>query len=75
MSSKSVPSTPYELWTDKKPNLGNLSAWGSTTFIPNTFHKFGKLGPKRIIVYSDAIVNIPRVFIGEQTDGSVTEFP
>ena len=22
--SKSVPSTPYELWNSEKPNLGNL---------------------------------------------------
>ena len=25
---KSVPSTPYELWNDKKPDLGNLHPWG-----------------------------------------------
>ena len=30
--SKSVPSTPYELWTGKKPNLCNLQPWGSAGF-------------------------------------------
>ena len=26
--SKSVPSTPYELWNGNKPDLGNLHPWG-----------------------------------------------
>uniref|UniRef100_A0A2N9HS45 Integrase catalytic domain-containing protein n=1 Tax=Fagus sylvatica TaxID=28930 RepID=A0A2N9HS45_FAGSY len=26
--SKSVPSTPYELWSGKKPDLSNLRPWG-----------------------------------------------
>ena len=26
--SKSILSTPYELWNDEKPDLGNLHPWG-----------------------------------------------
>ena len=26
--SKSVPKTPYELWTGKRPSLGHLHVWG-----------------------------------------------
>ena len=26
--TKLVPSTPYELWTGKKPNLNHLKIWG-----------------------------------------------
>ena len=39
--SKSVPSTPYELWTGEKPNLDNLRPWGSTGFVHDTSHKYG----------------------------------
>ncbi|GAB2266720.1 hypothetical protein Dimus_037914 [Dionaea muscipula] len=31
--SKSIPSTSYELWTGRKPNLDDLRAWGSTTYV------------------------------------------
>ncbi|KAL0303482.1 UNVERIFIED_CONTAM: hypothetical protein Sradi_6216300, partial [Sesamum radiatum] len=27
--SKSIPSTPYELWYSRKPNLEGLRPWGS----------------------------------------------
>ena len=26
--SKSVPKTPFELWTDRKPSLRHLHVWG-----------------------------------------------
>ena len=42
----SVSSTPYELWTDKKPDLNNLRPWGSIRYVHNTSHRHGKLGPK-----------------------------
>ena len=29
--SKSVPSTPYELWNDEKLDLGNLHPWECAT--------------------------------------------
>ncbi len=44
--SKSVPSTPYELWTGKKPNLSNLRPRGSAGFVHDTSYKYGKLGPR-----------------------------
>ncbi|XP_075504579.1 uncharacterized protein LOC142542016 [Primulina tabacum] len=31
--SKSVTSTPYELWTGRKPDLSNLIPWGSAAYI------------------------------------------
>jgi len=46
MPSKSVSSTPYELWTQRKPNLSNLRPWGCATYVHNTKSEFGKLGPK-----------------------------
>jgi hypothetical protein len=39
--SKSVPSTPYELWTDEKPNLDNLRPWGSIGFVHDTSISMG----------------------------------
>ena len=44
--SISVSSTPYELWTDKKPDLNNLRPWGSIGYVHNTSHRHGKLGPR-----------------------------
>jgi hypothetical protein len=44
--SKSVPKTPYELWTGRVPSLNHLRVWGSPAeakvFNPN----IGKLDPK-----------------------------
>ena len=46
--SKSVPKTPYELWTGKEPSLNYLRVWGcpaeAKVFNPNT----GKLDSKTI---------------------------
>ena len=46
--SKSVPKTPYELWTGRVPLLNNLHVWGSSAeakvFNPN----IGKLDPKTV---------------------------
>ena len=75
MPSKLVPFTLYELWTDKKPNLGNLRSWGSTDYVHTTSHKDGKLGPRgkkctfiRYFKHSKGYV-----FIWENDDGSITE--
>jgi hypothetical protein len=55
--SKSVPSTPYELWSGKKPDLSNLRPWGCAAYVHNATHKHGKLGPRVnkcvFIKYSD----------------------
>jgi len=46
--SKSVPKTPYELWTGRKPILNYLHVWGcpaeAKVFNPN----IGKLDPKTV---------------------------
>jgi len=46
--SKSVPKTPYELWTGRVPSLNHLRVWGSPAeakvFNPN----IGKLNPKTV---------------------------
>ena len=73
--SKSVSSTPYELWTDMKPDLNNLLPWGSTGYVHNTSHRYGKLGPrgKKCIFIRYSEHSKGYVLIGEQPDGSVTE--
>ena len=49
--SKSVPKTPYELWTGKKPSLNYLRVWGclaeAKVFNPN----IGKLDSKIVSCY------------------------
>ena len=46
--SKSVPKTPYEMWTGKKPTLNYFHVWGcpaeAKLFNPN----IGKLEPKTV---------------------------
>ena len=46
--SKSVPKTPYEIWTGRKPTLNYLHIWGcpaeARVFNPN----MGKLDPKTV---------------------------
>ena len=73
--SKSVFSTPYELWTDKKPNLNNLQPWGSTSYVHNTSHRYGKLGPRGKMCIFIRYYEHSKCYmlIGEQPDGSVTE--
>ena len=48
MPSKSVPKTPYELWTGKEPSLNYLRVWGcpaeAKVFNPN----IGKLDFKTV---------------------------
>jgi hypothetical protein len=73
--SKSVPSTPYELWTGKKPDLSNLRPWGSASFVHDTSYKYGKLGPRgnKCIFVRYSKHSKGYVLIGEQPDGSITE--
>ena len=46
--SKSVPKTPYELWTGREPSLNHFRVWGcpaeAKVFNPN----IGKLDPKTV---------------------------
>ena len=73
--SKSVSSTPYELWIGKKPDLNNLRPWGSTSYVHNTSYRYGKLWPrgKKCIFIRYFEHSKSYVLIGEQPDGSVTE--
>ena len=75
MPSKSVPTTPYELWIGAKPNLENLRPWGCADFVHSTSHKYGKLGPrasKKIFIrYSESSKGY--VMYGEHSDGGMTE--
>jgi transposase InsO family protein len=59
--SKSVSSTPYELWNNRKPNLSNLRPWGCVAFVHDMSHQHGKLGPRGKIVYLYDTLNIPKV--------------
>ena len=51
VSRKSVPKTPYELWTGRVPSLNHLCVWGSPAeakvFNPN----IGKLDSKTVSCY------------------------
>lgn len=73
--SKSVPTTPYELWHGRKPNLEGLRPWGSAGFVHSTSHKHGKLGPRAVkhifIRYCDHSKGY--VMYGEHPDGGMTE--
>ena len=44
--SKSVPSTPYELWKETKPDLNVMCPWGCAAYVRNVSHEYGKLCPK-----------------------------
>ena len=74
--SKSVTSTPFELWTGCKPDLSNLKPWGCTAYVHDSSHKYGKLGPKGknsiFIRYWEHSKG--HIFIGENESRSVTEF-
>ena len=76
LPSKSVPSTPYELWNCKKPNLGNLHPWGCSAYVHNNSHQYGKLGPreKKCIFIRYSKLSKVFVFVGEEANGRVTEF-
>jgi hypothetical protein len=57
MPSKSVPNTPYELWTARKPSINYLHIWGCPAKAELFNQQLGKLDPKTIsfhfIRYSD----------------------
>ena len=73
--SKLVSSTPYELWSQRKPNLNELHPWGCAAYVHDTSHQFGKLGPRGkkciFIRYSHHSKGFD--FIGEGSDGRITE--
>ena len=73
--SKSIQSTPYELWTGRKPELGNMRPWGSAAYVHNASHEHGKLGPrgKKCIFVRYSEHSKDYVFVGEQADGTISE--
>ena len=73
--TKSVISTPYELWTGRKPELGHLRPWGSAAYVHDPSSKYGKLGQrgKKCIFIRYSEHSKGYVFIGEHIDGGMTE--
>ncbi|KAL0293568.1 UNVERIFIED_CONTAM: Copia protein [Sesamum angustifolium] len=73
--SKSVPSTPYELWHGRKPNLEGLRPWGSAGFVHSTSHKYGKLGHKanKLIFIRYREYSKSYVMYGKHLDKGMTE--
>ena len=57
--SKSIETTPYELWFDKKPKLSFLKVWGCNAYVK-------KLQPDKLEPKSEKCVFIeyPKVTIG-----------
>ena len=76
MPSKSVTTTPYELWTNRKPDLSPLRLWDCAAYVHNSSHKYGKLGSrgKKSIFIRYCEQSKGYVFIGEQEDDNITEF-
>ena len=74
--SKSVPTTPYELWTKRKLDLSVLRPWECAAYVLNTSHPHGKLGArgKKCIFIRYSEHSKGYVFIGEHNSGSLTEF-
>jgi hypothetical protein len=46
--SKSVPKTPYEMWTGRKPTLNYLYVWGCPAEVKLFNPSIGKLDPKTV---------------------------
>ena len=44
--SKSVPKTPYELWTGRKPRMNYMHVWGCAAEVKLFNPSLGKLDPK-----------------------------
>ena len=74
--TKSITTTPYELWIDRKPNLSVLKPWGCAAYVHDSSHKYGKLGTrgKKSIFSRYSDVSKGYVFISQQETGSVIEF-
>ena len=73
--SESVPSTPHERWTGRKPDLSNLRPWGLAAYVHDKTHEHGKLGPrgKKCIFIRYLETSKGYVFIGERQDGTISE--
>ena len=72
--SKSVPSTPYELWKGATLELNVMRPWGCAAYVHNVSHEYGKLGPKgkKCILISYSEFSKEYIFLGQDINGSVT---
>ncbi|KAL8542414.1 hypothetical protein ACS0TY_003328 [Phlomoides rotata] len=72
---KSIPLTPYELWTGRKPDLSNHRTRGCAAFVHDCMSQYGKLGPrgKKYIFIRYRDLSKGYVLIGDQGDKRVTE--
>ena len=73
--SKSVSTTPYELWNGRKPHLDHLRPWGSAGYVHNRTHKYGKLGPRATKMVFIRYFEHSKGYImyGEHPDGDMKE--
>lgn len=55
-SSKSITSTPYELWIGRIPDLSAYRTWGSAAFVHDSSSQYGKLDPIGKKMYLDKIL-------------------
>ncbi|KAH9657970.1 hypothetical protein KPL70_023296 [Citrus sinensis] len=49
MFGPNLNKTPYELWKDRKPNIGYFKVFGCKCFVLNTKDNLGKFGPKSYV--------------------------
>ena len=61
--SKSVPKTPYELWTGKKPRLNYLHVWGCPSGAKIFNPHIGKLDPKTVSAILLDILQHPKASV------------
>ena len=70
MPSKSVSSTPYEIWNERKPNLKHLKNLGCLTYIKNIFgHKLNARSDKYWFV--EYLNEINRYYFNHPTEQKV----
>ena len=73
VSSKFVPSNPYELWKGATPDLNIMRPWGRVAYVHNVSHEYGKLGlkGKKCIFIRYLESSKGYIFLGEEINGSV----
>ena len=73
--TKTVQTTPYEMWTGRKPSLGHLRPWGCAAYVHDQAPEHGKLSArgKKCIFLRYSETSKGYVFLGENDTGHVTE--
>ena len=74
--TKSITTTPYEIWTRPKIDLSYLRPWGCATCAHDNLRKCGKLGlrGRKEIFIRYPEISKGYVLVGEQEDGTVNEY-